>query len=815
MTKLRLINVALSIVGIYQLSFIVAVGMFYRPSMKCRHAVDERQEEIQQPILPSTGVPRVFFISLTTSGGSLKYVEDIRTMYGVHGLDFVMLSNRSQVEKQIFHPNDVLFFQYLLHTDFSFWYITWMVRTYELRLIIPIHDRYFLSQLGSRSIDTTVHTADGELESDRRALLMLADNIIFPTEHIRDIYRAHIDLPTMIVVPHIDLKITGRRCLPKIDNKINIGVITEPSLTKGIDMIEKLMVTFADFTLNSVGIQFFSYVDFTPKSTIPNLVIREKYEENGIFADVENDQIHGLLFLNNHPETYSYAFTKGLFSGLPIFYSDMGGISERIKEVQTRHEMDEDWYTPTDNNNLESQFKVFLSRFSGFKTRECKLQSPDKLPIEVSKFYDTLFFEDSESILSRVESRYMEFSSAYSRIHEHIEPYAVYFPQFHQVAENDLNFFSGYTDLVNLVGAKLVDWDLWTPLKNVLGYYDLVQDKDIIPTQVKLARAHGLAGFLLYYYWFSHDTVTDENTVFTAVIDKFFENPLPGNFKVYFDWCNEGWTKNVAFGVSADKERVEISNQYTEADFVANFQNLVKYFKHENYRKFDNHPVFSVHHPELMAPAELLLLKSVGDRVSQLHGFAGIKLILNADPEPETPFYYYNMHPHYKSARAFSFIDNSKLPRRIDYQYYTDYYIEDRESSFDDERSINTAFVNFDNSVRFFAHDDNHTFGSLGTKKNFLTQSKSVSPARFGALLRKQFELYKFKHDPVKKIFIINAWNEWGEQMVLEPSNELGFVFLEAFQAALFHAFPKSFVTESKSNKTIRQRELAPKHIPK
>ena len=32
---------------------------------------------------------------------------------------------------------------------------------------------------------------------------------------------------------------------------------------------------------------------------------------------------------------------------------------------------------------------------------------------------------------------------------------------------------------------------------------------------------------------------------------------------------------------------------------------------------------------------------------------------------------------------------------------------------------------------------------------------------------------------------LFNAWNEWGEQMIIEPSNELGFLYLNVIKSEL------------------------------
>ena len=53
------------------------------------------------------------------------------------------------------------------------------------------------------------------------------------------------------------------------------------------------------------------------------------------------------------------------------------------------------------------------------------------------------------------------------------------------------------------------------------------------------------------------------------------------------------------FGQNYSPEAEEIKNVYDEDSFKQNALNLLPYFKHENYLKVDNKPVFLVYHDYL------------------------------------------------------------------------------------------------------------------------------------------------------------------------------------------------------------------------
>jgi hypothetical protein len=54
------------------------------------------------------------------------------------------------------------------------------------------------------------------------------------------------------------------------------------------------------------------------------------YKENEFFEVIRTNNIHTLTLLNKWGETYCYALSKFLKSGLPIFYNGIGAVAERI-----------------------------------------------------------------------------------------------------------------------------------------------------------------------------------------------------------------------------------------------------------------------------------------------------------------------------------------------------------------------------------------------------------------------------------------------------------------------------------------------------
>ena len=79
---------------------------------------------------------------------------------------------------------------------------------------------------------------------------------------------------------------------------------------------------------------------------------------------------------------------------------------------------------------------------------------------------------------------------------------ALYLPQFHRVAENDLWWGEGFTEWTNAKkGRKWFPWQHQPHEPSELGYYDLT-DPSIRERQAELARQYAVEGFCYYHYWF-------------------------------------------------------------------------------------------------------------------------------------------------------------------------------------------------------------------------------------------------------------------------------------------------------------------------
>lgn len=358
--------------------------------------------------------------------------------------------------------------------------------------------------------------------------------------------------------------------------------------------------------------------------------------------------------------------------------------------------------------------------------------------------------------------------------------YAIYFPQFHILAENNHNFYDGYTDITNLY-KYITDFtnkqciESITAMKtsypsldvfnlNTMLDYNLSR-ADIIQKQIDLCVEYGIRGFAMYWYWFSHNDVTNTHGIMDNVVNTFFfsDKVDPHDQKIFFLWANEDWTNNIAL---SNTDRT-IKNVYQEKYMVEHIQDLMKYFMHPTYLKIDNKPVFGIHHPFFMNDQELRLWMSLLSESCLAHKFSGVHIILNSMGDcnsSDNLCQKYAINPNYKNTKIECKSFNPQFENYcIDFPGYIDHL-----EHFPKDQ-INTIAFDFDNRARF--HTPNRLSNATFTQDNSDYEKKRM--------ICRILENYRQrKPGTVENICLVNAWNEWGEKMAIEPSHDFGFYYL-------------------------------------
>ena len=510
-------------------------------------------------------------INNNNAGGSFKWQTDIAKhipIYQITNYNSLLLFLKTNSNKEI-----TITINSFLATDFTVRHILDLYSQYKFDIILPFHDWYWfdLSHVYNNNIHN-VYLNKKLVITDEVAQLFRISKILCATYFIKDILERVIDTSNITVVPWIDYKIenyTNTKLVNIEESKtIVIGVLTETSEYKGQEQVDYLAKRFKYFKNK-----------YNVKIVRVGVNIR-KYNDNieDFMKIIDENNIIGLLMLNKWGETWCYSLTKHLMSGLPIFYNNIGAFKERIPKNNPRYFI---------NNNDEGEFYRFSSlnsKFTGF------LEYLVKTSITVNIMPDKC--NTTTELIPIFKSK----------IEKKTKKFAVYFPQFHKIRENDITFYDGYSDIINLKHLEVDNKE--TPNYNMLGLrkiedYNLEKNDKLIKQQIKLLNDYNIDGFAMYFYWFSKNTITNEKTIMYNIIEKMLDSQL-NTKKIFFIWANEDWSGNPAFGRSNNI----IENTYDTHNIKLICAHLITAFRKETYLKLDNKPVFYIHHPWLM-PAKL------------------------------------------------------------------------------------------------------------------------------------------------------------------------------------------------------------------
>lgn len=306
-------------------------------------------------------ITTVYYISNMLSGGSYKYIKDLISSFP--HIPFIQISSYEDLIKnsKMFNSKSFLIFQYIFSSNLKFNHIIDIVSRTGIKLIIPIHDFYFLSPC-TIDINTTINNCylnyRTHISVEKRMLLEMAKYVIFPSIFVKNEFLKIINLNNWILSPHIDNQIISQTYIPEIkNNTINIGLINDFSEVKGVEYYKEIL-NISKY--NSYNIHFHIFTGDKFLSYYPNTVYYPRYNNEEILNILHSNNIHSLCFLNKWGETYCYSLTHALRSGLSIIYSNIGAFTERIPKSQ--HHFPVEANDNTKIVDIESIIEVFYKQ---------------------------------------------------------------------------------------------------------------------------------------------------------------------------------------------------------------------------------------------------------------------------------------------------------------------------------------------------------------------------------------------------------------------------------------------------------------------
>ena len=349
-----------------------------------------------------------------------------------------------------------------------------------------------------------------------------------------------------------------------------------------------------------------------------------------------------------------------------------------------------------------------------------------------------------------------------------VKPIGIYFPQYHELPGNNAIHGKGSTEWTLLKTAKADD--VMKPLsveQGGFGYYDLT-NVDIRRKQGEMAKAAGLHGFMYNHYWFvGKSGVNSTNSMMGKIPEIMLEDGHP-DIPFMFCWANEPLTDRSG-GLEDDKILLP-QNYGEENEWEKHFYYLLPFFRHQNYIMVDDKPAFVInrigHMKQVLRPMLELWVKLALHNglnglyfVYALNDFLVIDKVFesNAETSFDATFQYY---PTIKNANRSVLNSSSWFDIPVN----------------NDKPQFWGGYTTFDNSLRHKVDPSVYR----------------ISPAKFQNDFRQSLKqmltrLTQSDHGLINipNLFFINAWNNWNEQALLEPSDKYGLSYLSAIKENL------------------------------
>lgn len=351
-----------------------------------------------------------------------------------------------------------------------------------------------------------------------------------------------------------------------------------------------------------------------------------------------------------------------------------------------------------------------------------------------------------------------------------MKKFAFFLPQFHEIPENNKWWGDGFTEWTNVKKAKPLfkgHKQPKVPLND--NYYNLL-DIDTMKWQTNLMKEYGLDGFIYYHYYFEGKLLL-EKPAEILLKNKDIEQPF------FFCWANHSWNRSW----NGSKEVLIEQTYGNKEEWENHFEYLLPFFKDERYEKKDNMPLFMIFKTDFDCKNELLEYFDLRCKEEGFDGLYAIESFLDGKytwpndlydsisnkskcakkillREPNTALDIYNTKLIYKPIKVinklrkilFSIV-GIKMPSI--YSGNLIYNIIKKEPI--NNQIIHSLFFEWDNTPR---HSNRGYIITPPTKDKFDEIASKLKD-----------EEYLF----------LNAWNEWAEGMMLEPTKEKKYKYLE------------------------------------
>ena len=371
---------------------------------------------------------------------------------------------------------------------------------------------------------------------------------------------------------------------------------------------------------------------------------------------------------------------------------------------------------------------------------------------------------------------------------------AMYLPQFHRVPENDEWWGAGFTEWTAVKRAEKLYEGHNQPRVPLKHYYYNLLEHDTLEWQAELMEKYRVDGMCFYHYWFDGGR---------RILEKPAENLLKWtdiSMPFCFCWANETWsrtwkklsdsntwTSTYEPENSKNDNGILLKQTYgREKDWEKHFQYLLPFFKDDRYIKLDGMPVFII-----LKPGNIFSLWSMRqcfDAMAKEEGFPGVYIIGMEENKLLGLDAACIKQPNYATLSYLQ--EHGNISRALIKYPYDDIWNRILNHKIIDDKTYLCGMVDFDTTPR------------MGQQAGSVMEN--VSPEKFYAYF-KQLYLKSLALD--NEFIFVNAWNEWGESMYLEPDEENGYGYLEALQRVVTECNDKGCTIQKEQIEDLYETE--------
>ena len=337
--------------------------------------------------------------------------------------------------------------------------------------------------------------------------------------------------------------------------------------------------------------------------------------------------------------------------------------------------------------------------------------------------------------------------------------FAYYLPQFHEIQENNIWWGEGFTEWVNVKKAKPLYKNHQQPLHPLNDNYYRLDNPKTLKWQAELAKEYSIDGMIFYHYYFRGKKLLEKPAEILLA-----NKHIPMNF--FFCWANHSWYRSW----EGSKELL-VKQQYgTANDWKRHFEYLLPFFKDKRYEKKDNKPLIMFFDSNF---DELDDICDFWDNLAIENGFSGVEFITKCNKYNDVIKSGYNNRLYYY--REPGVANNATLCNRKNIILRIKMKVKKVLSNrgvrvipvYDGNKLYNEMISHYNKSIipgLFFEWDNTPRHGYRGyvinppNKETFMRYMDTIKDSEY---------------------VFINAWNEWCEGMILEPSEENGYKYLE------------------------------------